>query len=64
MFMLAVGEQVNISLLNLMLSLVSDIYAVEDTEIKYDTGIKYDDSKSSSYKVVETQASKWYPKSC
>ena len=53
--MLAVGEQVNISLINPMLSLVSDIYAVEDTEVKYDTEIKYDDSKSSSYKLVETQ---------
>jgi murein DD-endopeptidase MepM/ murein hydrolase activator NlpD len=53
--MLAVGEKVNISLINPMLSLVYDEYVVEDTEVKYDTDIKYDDTKSSSYKAIETQ---------
>src|SRR5574344_692906 len=53
--MLAIGETVNVSLINPMLSLVYDMYIVEDTEVKYDSEIRYDDSKSSSYKVVETQ---------
>jgi murein DD-endopeptidase MepM/ murein hydrolase activator NlpD len=53
--MLAVGENVNVALINPKLSLVYDMYVVEDTDVKYDTDIKYDDSKSSSYKVVETQ---------
>lgn len=53
--MLAVGENVNVALIKPMLSLVCEMYNVEDTEVRYDTDTKYDDTKSSSYKVVETR---------
>ena len=53
--MLAIGEKVNVALINPKLSLVYDTYIVEDTEVKYDTETKYDNSKSSSYKKVEQQ---------
>lgn len=53
--MLAIGEKVNVSLVNPKLSLVYDMYVIEDSEVKYDSVTKYDDSKSTSYKVVETK---------
>ena len=52
---LAVGEVVNVALIDPVMSLIYDEYVVEDTEVKYDTEIKYDTSKSSSYKKVEVE---------
>lgn len=52
--LLAVGDQVVISLIDPMLTLVYDLYTVEDTPINYETVTKYDYSKPSSYKKVET----------
>ncbi len=53
--MLAIGEKVNVALINPKLTLIYDTYIVEDTEVKYETETKYDNSKSSSYKKVEQQ---------
>ena len=53
--MLAVGENVTISLINPKLTLVYDVFIVEDVTINYDTVVKYDYSKSSSYRNVETK---------
>ena len=53
--MLAIGETVNVALINPKLSLVYDMYIVEDNEVKYETEVKYDDSKEASYKKVEVK---------
>ena len=53
--MLAIGETVNVALINPKLSLVYDMYIVEDNEVKYETEIKYDDSKEASYKNIEVK---------
>ena len=53
--MLAIGETVNVALINPKLSLIYDMYIVEDNEVKYETEIKYDDSKEASYKSVQTK---------
>lgn len=53
--LLAVGDKVVISLINPMLTLVYDKYTVVDVVEKYSTVTKYDYSKDSSYKAVETK---------
>ena len=53
--MLALGETVNVSLINPKLTLVYDMYIVEDNEVKYETETKYDDSKASNYKQIEVK---------
>ena len=50
---LAIGEEVNIALINPQVDFVYDVIEVEDVEEKYETIVKYDYSKSSSYKLVE-----------
>ena len=52
---LAVGDVVNVALANPKLTLVSEEYVIEDTEVKYDIDIKYDSTKPISYRVVETK---------
>jgi len=52
--LLAVGDKVVISLINPVLSLVYDKYIVEDVEESYKTEVKYDYSKDTSYRYVET----------
>lgn len=52
--LLAVGDKVIISLIDPMLSLVYDKYVVEDVEEYYKTEVKYDYSKDTSYRYVET----------
>ena len=51
--MLAVGDIVNVALAEPKLTLVSEEYIVEDTQVKYDIDVKYDTSKPTSYKLVE-----------
>lgn len=53
--MLAVGQTVNVSLINPQLTLIDNEYIIEDTEVKYETEVKYDSSRYPSYKKVETQ---------
>ena len=53
--MLAVGDIVNVAILQPKLTLVTESYLVEDTEVKYDIDIKYDSTKPLSYRVVETK---------
>ena len=50
---LAVGDVVNVALADPKLTLVSEEYVIEDTEVKYDVDVKYDTTKPTSYKVVE-----------
>ena len=50
--MLAIGEKVNVSLVSPLVSLVYDMYVVEDNEVPYNSETKYDDSKSTGYRVV------------
>lgn len=52
---LALGETVNVALINPKLSLVYDMYIVEDNEVKFETEVKYDDSKEASYKNIEVK---------
>ena len=53
--LLAVGDKVVISLINPMLQLVYDKYIVKDVEEKYSTETKYDYSKDTSYRLVQTK---------
>ena len=53
--LLAVGDKVIISLINPMLQLVYDKYIVKDVEEKYSTETKYDYSKDTSYRLVQTK---------
>ena len=53
--LLAVGDTVVISLINPMLQLVYDKYVVADVEEKYSTETKYDYSKDTSYRLVQTK---------
>lgn len=53
--MLAIGEKVNIALINPKLTLIEELHVVQDVEAVMTKETKYDDSKPSSYSVV-TQA--------
>ena len=53
--LLAVGDKVIISLINPMMHLVYDKYVVADVEEKYSTETKYDYSKDTSYRYVQTK---------
>ena len=53
--LLAVGDKVIISLINPMMHLVYDKYVVADVEEKYSTQTKYDYSKDTSYRYVQTK---------
>lgn len=52
---LAVGEVVNVALIDPKLTLVNEKYIIEDTEIRYDTEVKYDSSQPPSYRVTKTK---------
>ncbi len=51
--LLGEGDQVIISLINPQLTLVYDVYKVEDVTIKYETETTYDYDKLTSYKKIE-----------
>ncbi len=53
--LLAIGDKVVISLINPMLTLVYDKYTVEDVTEKHSTITKYDYTKPSSYRLVQTK---------
>ena len=53
--LLAIGDEVIISLIDPMLTLVYDKYTVEDVTEKYSTITKYDYSKPTSYRLVQTK---------
>lgn len=53
--LLAIGQEVTLSLIDPVVKLVYEMEVVEDTEVQFDTETKYDYSKSSSYKVVEQE---------
>lgn len=50
--LLAIGEKVNISLINPQLTLVEELHVVEDVESVLNKETKYDNSKPSSYSEV------------
>lgn len=50
--LLAIGEVVNIALINPQLTLTVNMRVVEDTEIQYEKKTVYDDSKSPSYRAT------------
>jgi murein DD-endopeptidase MepM/ murein hydrolase activator NlpD len=51
---LAIGEKVNITLINPVLTLVEDLYVVEDSEQVYEKETVYDSSKDKSFSEVTT----------
>ncbi len=51
---LAIGDKVNINLINPLLTLVEDLHTVTDEEQVYEKKVKYDNSKPSSYSEVTT----------
>lgn len=53
--LLAIGEKLNIALINPQLHFVYYLIETEDFEDKYETKVKYDYSKPNSYKLVETR---------
>ena len=53
--LLAIGEKINIALIDPQLHFVYHLIETEDFEDKYDTKIKYDYSKSATYRLVETR---------
>lgn len=53
--LLALGEEVNVSLINPMITLVYQLYSVEDVEQYFEKNVVYDKSKPSSYsKITQT----------
>ncbi len=53
--LLSIGQEVNIALINPVLTLNYEMHVVEDVETDYDTEVTYDDSQYTSYNEV-TQA--------
>ncbi len=53
--LLSIGQEVNIALINPVLTLNYEMHVVEDVETDYDTEITYDDSQYTTYNEV-TQA--------
>lgn len=52
---LVIGEQVDVTLLNPMLTLVENIYSVTDEELEFDTELNYDSTKAYSFsEVIQT----------
>lgn len=51
--LLAVGDEVVISLINPQLTLIYDVYKVEDVVMPYEQDVTYDETKYTSYKKVE-----------
>lgn len=49
---LAIGEKVNITLINPVLTLVESVYSVEDSEQFYEKEVKYDPTKPGDYSEI------------
>lgn len=52
--LLTIGDKVNITLIKPVLTFSYDVNEVSDTKIPYDTIVKYDNSKPSSYSEITT----------
>lgn len=52
--LLTIGDNVNITLINPMLTFVYDVNEVLDTEIPYEKKVEYDSSKSSDFSEITT----------
>ena len=51
---LAIGDKVNINLINPILTLIEDLHTVTDEEQVYEKKVKYDNTKPSSYSEITT----------
>ena len=53
--LLAVGQKVNVTLINPVLTFIYEMEVVEDVDMPYETETTYDYSKTTSYKKVEQE---------